>query len=367
MIAEEQVDRARFLQEFSSLPKETERAFEKRIVKLALLAPEQTAEPLLESILTDSSSTDSDAYAAYCTLHTCYRRMRDHSSLMLLEKRFSSRFVEHPSALHFELLAYVDLGERVDGEHVLEKAQRSVNQMPENAGAHHLLADLVAHYYEENPELLRESGSEAARHFQWLDRGVEAVNRAIALDDYPKFYYTQARLLCLKQKYPEALRSIEQAIDKESSSAADYAIRVATYLSQKMKIESISRESKMRESMDSFRQEMTVKQTAVEAKIQEQISKLNDSTVKNLEFLGLFAGIVSFTIGGVNIVSNASAFSFQGAAGLLIVLLGALLEVFCGFGIILHGWTPEKRSRNLVVLVFGLLMIALGLVLCVRL
>ena len=123
----------------------------------------------------------------------------------------------------------------------------------------------------------------------------------------------------------------------------------------------------MRESMNAYREELSSQQKAVESQIQEQIGKLSSSTVKNLEFLGLFAGIVSFTIGGVNIASNASAFSFQGAAGLLIVLLGALLEVFCGFGIILHGWVPEKRSRNLVVLVFGLLMIALGLVLCIRL
>lgn len=364
-MTEEQIDRGWFLREFSTLPEETERAYEKRIVQLALKAPEQTVEPLLESILTDPASPDGDAYAAYCTLHTCYRRMRDHSSLMLLERRFAARFQEHPSALHFELLAYVDLGERVDGEHVLEKAQRSVEQMPGNAGAQHLLADLVAHYYEENPELL--TGTEAARHLLWLRRGADAVNRAIALDDYPKFHFTRARLLCLQQKYPEALRSIEQAIDKENSAASDYAIRVATYLSQKMKIESISREAKMRESMNTYREELSSKQKAVESEIQEQIGKLSDSTVKNLEFLGLFAGIVSFTIGGVNIVSNASTFSFQGAAGLLIVLLGALLEVFCGFGIILHGWVPEKRSRNLVVLVFGLLMIALGLVLCIRL
>lgn len=363
-MGETQVDRAWLFKEFSKLPDERERAYEKTIVRLALSAPESTIGPLLKKILEDPGIAEHDAYAAYCVLHTCYRRMRDHSQLMLLEKEFAARFSGHPSALHFELLAFVDFGEPVEEEGLLEKAEASAVQMPDNAGALHLLADLVAHYFEGHPQLLN-SPSERERSVAWLERGLNAVNRAITLDDYPKFYATRGRLLCLQKQYPEALASIITAIDKEDSGRPDYSIRLSAYVSQKGRIESLMvagrLEDTVQEAMQGYRSDLD----ATKTEIAQQKERIDSSTTKNLEFLGLFAGIVSFTIGGINIVSNASAFSFQGAAGLLIVLMGTLLEVFCGFGIVLHGWTQERRSRNVVVLFFGLAMIGLGLALCV--
>lgn len=357
------IDRAYFLTRFDALPPECDRAFEKQIVALALSAPENQIEPPLMDIL--KTEADSRAYAAYCTLHTCYRRMHDHSQLLNLEKTWGSRFSSHPSVLHMELLAYVDMGEKVDGEHVLRKAERSIEQMPGNAGAQHLLADLTACYYEENPHLLTAGNdAERQRHARWLSRAVEAVDQSIALDEYPKFYATRARLLSLQHKYGPALASINRAIDREDSSRPDYAIRMAKYLTCKMQIEAFGREHEMRRAMDEYRAGLNEQQQQTQQKIEQQLGELSSSSIKNLEFLGLFAGIVSFTIGGVSIASNASAFSFQGAAGLLVVLLGSLLEVFCGFGFILHGCKKEKLPRNLVVMAFGAVMLAVGLWLC---
>ena len=88
------------------------------------------------------------------------------------------------------------------------------------------------------------------------------------------------------------------------------------------------------------------------------------SLTKNMEFLGLFAGIVSFTIGGVSIAGAMADRSLVGAAGLIVVLMGALLGVFAGFGIILHGYRGEKSRRNLLVFALGAVITAAGVFLC---
>lgn len=355
MPEEKKIDRAYFEEAFRALPEEYERDYEKQVVRLGTCAEEKVLRPVLEELLADGTAPEPERYAAYCSLHSRYRRMRDHQKLKDLCNRYESTFRAHPSAEHFSLLVYVDMGDPFD-EPVLMRAERSIERMLGTAGAQHLLADLVALYYERegNHHLL---GTEKAA--SWLEKAMTAVNQAISADDYAKFHYTKARLLCLQENYKAALDEVSLAVDKEDSSRPDYAIRMATYLSEKMRIESI-------EHQDRYLKKIQEDQTAAESKIQEQMDKLSDSSVKSLEFLGLFAGIISFTIGGISIVSNASSFSFQGAAGLLIVLMGTLLEVFCGFGVILHGLGREKSVwlRNLVVLAFGAVMIGLGLVLC---
>ena len=45
-------------------------------------------------------------------------------------------------------------------------------------------------------------------------------------------------------------------------------------------------------------------------------------------------------------------------------LMGALLGVFAGFGIILHGYQGPKSRRNLLVLVLGGVILAIGVILC---
>lgn len=355
--------RAWFEGEFRKLPEEWERSYEMEIVRLSLSDREEVIRPVLEELLDDTAANEILRYAAYCTLHSRYRRMRDHQKLKALTVRYEECFRNHPSAEHFALLSYVDMGDRIDGESVLLRAEQSITLMHETAGSLHLLADLTVRYYEENPRL-RTMAPERTK--EWLDKAVQAVESAIAKDNYAKFHYTKARLLSLQSQYEPALKELDIAMDREDSSRSDYAIRMATYMSEKIRIDAMKREEDLRHSVHGYITQIEKKQDDAEKNIEEQMGKLSDSTVKNLEFLGLFACIISFTVGGISIVSGASAFSFWGAAGLLIVLMGTLLEVFCGFGVVLNGLGKEKeyRYRNLAVCGFGLAMIALGLFLC---
>ena len=121
--------------------------------------------------------------------------------------------------------------------------------MPEHSGAWHLLADLAARYYEENPRTNKASLNQE----EWFNMGFIAVQKAIELEDsYAKFYSTRARLYSLIGEYDKALKDIKIAIDKEDSSNIDYSMRISTYLSQKMRIES----EKQRSLIDQRRDEI---------------------------------------------------------------------------------------------------------------
>lgn len=62
-----------------------------------------------------------------------------------------------------------------------------------------------------------------------------------------------------------------------------------------------------------------------------------ESLTKNMEFLGLFAGIVSFTSGSISISVAVAERSVLGAAGLIVVLMGALLGiVIAAVGVFLY-------------------------------
>ena len=102
---------------------------------------------------------------------------------------------------------------------------------------------------------------------------------------------------------------------------------------------------------------------AYERKLEEQEKQ---TIVKNMEFLGLFSGIVSFTIGSLTIGSAVANQSILHAAGLIVVLMGALMGVFAAFGIILHGVVGKKAGRNFFVLLLGLAIVVGGILLCLR-
>lgn len=352
---------AEYRKEFTQLPEEHMRGYEKQIVVLSQKYEQDVVQEAMEHLLGNKTETDPVRYAAYCTLHTLHRRLRDKEKLRVLRFQHEKEFQEHPSALHFQLLSYVDLGEEIEGESVLIQAVESAGRMRGSAGAEHLTADLVVRFYKSNPHL-----RDTPRGREWMSTGLQAVERAIANDSYAKFHYTKARLLSMSGQYDRALHELQIAQDLEDSSRRDYALRMATYLTEANRIEGLQRSAEMEEELMRHTANLDAKQQTAERNIAEQMGKLDDSSVKNLEFLGLFAGIISFTIGGISIVASASQFSFTGAAGLLVVLMGTLLEVFCGFGVILHGLgkTPENRQRNLVVCIFGVVMIALGLALC---
>jgi hypothetical protein len=86
--------------------------------------------------------------------------------------------------------------------------------------------------------------------------------------------------------------------------------------------------------------------------------------MRNLEYLGIFSGIISFTMGAINISSALASVSFVGAAALIVVLFGVLVGVFAMFDLIIHGYKRENKVLYIIVFAVVLITVVGGFGVC---
>lgn len=364
------MERNELKKRFLSLPPETERAYEVQLVNIAMSDHTSEFAQLLREMLDDKGEEDPVRFAAFCALCEIRRRQKDYSHELRLLQEGEEQFADHPFYSHIKLLYYVDNFKYEDHEEILTLARRNTDRLPLNAGVWHAFADLTATAF----ETADFSGVEPpAAH--WLSDALMAVDWALRLDpSYAKFHCTKGRLLALQGDFDQASALIREAVDLEDSHKSDYAIRINGYLNHLQQVQSKTQnrhmENKlsqyMEQQMEQYAQQIGVQQAELRQQTDRVMEELQDSMSKNLEFIGLFAGIISFTIGSISIAGSLAESSFAAAAGLIIVLMGALLCVFAGFGVVLHGFEKRKWIRNALVFLLGLGAAGIGLLICCR-
>lgn len=375
---------------------ERSRAYELDITKIATTGQSKEFEQWLDELMAPSHvETNGEgemiAFAAFAVKVTQLRRMRNNTLEKEVMEQYKKRFVEHPFYQHLWLMCLLGNDPVSQYKEVLQLAwdnciRMEIGGQTAHVGVYHALATAVADIFEALELSEEQPGKE------WLERGEEAVKQALEEEQYPRFYCTKARLEALNGQYEEALRDVETAIDLENPKLMDYTLRIGEYRMYGQRIrdrwyhqnvmDSVRRQMEdvraLRQDLETAREEMTLQQremlhqqAEMDGKQQEMAQrqmdlegKLQDTLTKNMEFLGLFAGIVSFTIGGIGIADAVLKVSLSAAAGLIVVLMGALMGVFAGFGIILHGDEGEPGKRNKKVLGLGILIAAVGVLLC---
>lgn len=346
------------------------RTFEKAIAKMADRWDIETLLPDLDALIckvTADGCTPEDAqvaFIAFCVLINYHRLQKNSTNEGALLEQYTPYFgkqikpdlYEHVYFFHLRLLYNMGIAIGKSDQFLIDllhDAQLNSRQMKENYGGHHAFAETVALVFENASPSIYEKLPKTKQY--WLD---EAKNSAIVAIDrdkgYAKFYCTYGRVLALCGKLDDAVEKVNTAIDKEKNTRKDYSIRITQYTGY----------------LQQFRaQKMMADQSAA---MDEQVSKVTkqieeqekQSMVKNMEFLGLFSGIVSFTIGSLTITGAIASQSIQSAAGLIVVLLGALMCVFASFGVILHGFKNRAFWRNIFVFALGVAIVGGGLWFC---
>ncbi len=359
-------------EELLSLPAQTERKFEKDIVKYALkwddsiIVSKDHNTPVLYEFIdlikqeTPSAEDRQLAFAAFCIAENYARRNENLTTLKALETNYGHYFKDEPFLLHLEVCTDIkeleaynkDEWENRDFSVILQKAYTNMHNLTGNIGAAHAYAELILLAFENAPSLLDYLNEKKKEKL--LQSALDVMVVVHDRDAYAKFYCTHGRLFAVAGKYDEALEYLNMAIDKEDSSKSDYPIRVGRYLTFIQQVRS--------------QQQAEANKLAADEQLKNVVQKMEDqtkdSTTKSMEFLGLFSGIVSFTIGSLTIGGAIAEQSIKHAAGLIIVLMGALMGVFSAFGMILHGFANKKTVRNLIVLLMGIAIIAGGMWLC---
>lgn len=297
---------------------------------------------------------DDKGYLAYNIKHTYWRRIKKYEKVRDLEERYRNRYINRESFPILHLRLEINLSAKTD-EEKLEMAQNLRNKYPNNCGVVHDYCMMVANIYEFGEERIKR---DILDNYIWDCK--ECIDR-VAQNNYAKFLWTKARIYTIlggieedeskfNLYYHIAIESIKRAWMKEEL-GEQYSLRIATYrncelyIKNKYMLDQAQRDLRKREyeqirSMDSFRNE---------------ISELK---ARNLEVIGLFVAIISFTIGSFEIVKQAK---FIDQIFSIIILMCMTLVVYGGLGIILHG--KKFCLRNIIIIILGIIVIV-GVVIC---
>ena len=303
---------------------ETSREYETTAVNIAVSKQPDDFEKWLKEIIDNDEET---AFQAFCVLFDYYRRRFDWDDERTLVIAYKNKFVsKHDIFIHYELIMNIDCGLTKDRLDLLERAEKNMNNIPEHPGLYNAYCEIIALILED-PDVNYKEDRDGL-----LEKGLTTIEKALK-EKYPKFYCTKARLLSLKGEHSEALKNIEIAISKEDSSKTDYSIRISNYFYYRFMIQE-------RRQMD----ELMKESIALSSEIKTFGNDIRTIQAKNIEILTFFAGIITFTIGGLNIAATISDSYPVKAAGLIIVLMGALLCVFSLFETVI--WNSNNGVGN---------------------
>ena len=382
-------------QAFLQLPGEEYREYERAIAGFAgdwadfiiKKRKENDPEPLLRQLLpapgqslqygTDEEKIAFAAFAVAVNYERLQKNPQEEGELLEIyrsvfgKKRYASTGAEkyeHIYFFHLDVLYRMDLAVGGDDAFLMKLlADSKINSknMTYNYGGHHAFAETTALVFENgSEELLAQLATAPER---WLEDAKTSAIKAIAqVEGYAKFYCTYGRLLAICGDFEEAIKNVNLAIALEKNTRTDYSIRIGLYSSYYQQFRAQQRLKMQEEAMAGQMQEVKLAMDAQE----------KESMTKNMEFLGLFSGIVSFTIGSLSITGAIAEQSIKHAAGLIVVLMGALMCVFAAFGMILHGFHAVRKNQNtqryerkfihrhLIVFALGILVVIGGILFC---
>ncbi|MGD6942456.1 tetratricopeptide repeat protein [Cytobacillus gottheilii] len=324
----ETLARPPLLQEMEVLPDHKTRDFELKLTKMAEGLEDSEYHELhtflSQNIYTTAESKDI-LFSIFVLLATYARRMKNISQFKDLVEVYGEHFVDYPLYPHILSLLYKEIGTNEAIEQEMAFAREATQKLPNQVG--------VLHHYAEAVVNSREQG--LAVSTQDLEEAYQTINRVVHLSPrYAKFHSTKGRVLAALGKYAEAKDAIRKAIDMEESTKKDYAIRINDYLYHLNRIQT-------NEFTDMFSEKITVTEKSLEeskVEVEESISKLKS---ENLQMLGFFTAIISFTIGSMNLLENRT---FLESAFLILILSSSLVLAFVGFGFLFPVKKTNRRS-----------------------
>ncbi len=324
------------------------RAYSEDITRLAetidLIGSSAEADALFREILQCDQAPEEIRYATLYLASVFLRHRGAMDELGKLFEDFGSTYRAHPTyqLINLTFREAKGLSDQTEAAAYAYQAQELAKRNPDDAGVLHLYAIIACDWQEQvlySDELLDEDA---------IDSALEAVKRALSLSPgYAKFYATRARLHMLKGEWSAARTDLGNAIKYERRDNSSYVVNVSNYQYLKTKVLLEENRRRVEKNADSINDEL-----------EKKLRKMEDSTVSTIEMISFFAGVISLVACSVSILSGQP---FNEAARLIIVLMGALLEAFSAFSLLL---TRRKvEMRHVVVIALGACAIVGALVL----
>lgn len=273
-------------------------------------------------------------YSAFFSLIIYYRHQYDNPKLNKLWKNHHKKFKNYASYGHLVILhdlfnlSYIDKKGKIEAS--FETAKKNIESNPENPGYNHALADLFASICEIYENRLEDLKKIRARY---EDDATRSAMKAILTEDVPVFHCTYGRILSVCEKFDEADKEFNLAIEAENSDRKDYSLRMGRYNYYRVINQTRMQAKKLQDQLESTKKD---------------VDSAKASIISSVETVGIFSGIVAFVIGTLSITSRESVVE----SGLLILtLMGGLTAALSSFSLLLHLGSGKRERTGIKILV----------------
>lgn len=337
------------------LPSEKDREWELALTRIVEVAPEQHEN--LKSLMDareDAAVSESVRFAAFFAYCTRLRRRGNVSDFKDALDAYD-KFADHPMYPHLQALHAKGLravGGYDDAIKYAEEAQQRVGR--DHSGVNHSYVTSIVRIYEDGYGDLLDKDRENA-----LNEAAATLEQIMDEPVYPKFKVTFGRIKALQGEYDEALKLIQEGIDLEDDTKADYALRVSSYRTHEQRVYLNKYIDSIEASQDDLEETVSTAITDIENIREESEDQVRELQGQTLQFLGFFATLLAVIISTVTI---SLEFSLLPAASLITVLVGGLMLAFGGLTVMLPVEQAIKKGVVLALIGFTTLGAGFGMV-----
>lgn len=330
----------------SNLPPEGTYEFENALTEIVTGGKyKKDLEEILPVIIEDTKESRDIRYSAFYLLNIYYRHNKKYTLLSSILLKYSKDFSRYRSFVHLEMLCNLEYDFERTYNEIIPVAHQRARDNENNAGCLNMFAYAVAKAIE--------IANEEHLVITWYAEAVEAIKKAIYLNPgYAKYYYVYARLLLINKEFESAQRNINNAIKFEDADRPDYTIRVSDYQFIRLRI-------LIEKQISNSQLKNTQIQEEFQKNVESTVSDIKGNLLTNIEIIGFFAGVMSFTIGTLQI---AISYPIEEAIFLIVALFASLMGVYSGFGFLLSDSNSAKQNKYLLVCflnIFTILLITL--------
>ena len=331
------------------------RAFEKSCTEKATTTSIEDIHAYREAINEKKLNYKTQFYS-YCVVFTYERRRKNSRECHALYEQYKEKFSKEIlfSHMYAIILKEDQLASSLEKAHAILSG--IIAQSRENAGIMHNYCELQILRCEK--KLLGSATSEP--FISALIEAGDLLDDCIEKEpDYAKFYATKSRLLMLENRIEGAERLLKKAITLENPERNDYPIRINDYSMHLQRITTLRYMHEFEEKRTIFANNLEYRLTenekeaerrldaALSRKIEEMQGHIDDTKNSNIEFLGFFAAIITFTLGSFQLVGGKS---FLESAQLIFILVSGLIIAFSGLTLLVHRRPQIHKSLFLFLL-----------------
>lgn len=285
---------------------------------------------LLQQIYGDNQVAQDTRFKAFYAHQVNYWRfskyMKFRDNIDTYEDQFGAyKMFNNWRAQYYFTFGQVD-GQVEDYKIALQYADKAVEALPNSPNILSFKADILISIEELQEEVDKNNVLEAKN----------LIDKAIRLNNgqYARHLVTKSRIVLLLGKYTEAKRLINEAIELEETSAADYSLRIGEFNATKIRI--IVQEQKI----------------TTNVRTKSILKEVENLKVQLIELIGILVAVIALIITSVHVIKTDD---FSKLFPLFLTIGGINLLTFSSYSLLFY--RDKVKPAQIIMLLIGVALL----------